>query len=186
MRTLASLLLCLVACDVQCAPTLNANVDASSRDTPAKTEAPRVGTPVVAGSVCPGPTHDGVTSCFPSECSVGHWCDDAGPATCKPGCVSDTNCGPRDTCVREPNALVGRCESCVGKTPVEPKAGCVVPERSGTTKCFPECPAGQRCDDTDLPKCVPGCASDDNCGPSERCDREAGAVLGVCRSCYFE
>jgi hypothetical protein len=182
----AGILLVLAACDVDCAgPSCNANVDVNVPPTkgPARTD-------VRAGSAdpqaCPGPAHSGLTSCFPGECSVGHWCDDVADATCKPGCVSDENCGPRDICVREGDAAIGRCESCGTLTAHEPKAGCVVPSRTGTTKCFPDCPAGQHCVDTGTQHCEPGCASDENCGPSEHCARAAGAALGVCRSCFFD
>lgn len=173
--------LALVACDVDCAPSVDIAVSAPAKSTPATGSAP--GT---EQSACPGPPHAGTTSCFPGECSVGHWCDDASADACRPGCVSDENCGPRDICVREGDAAVGRCESCGGRPAHEPKAGCVVPSRSGTTKCFPDCPAGQHCVDEGTEHCEPGCASDENCGPSEYCMRAGTSPLGVCRSCFFD
>jgi hypothetical protein len=36
-----------------------------------------------------------------------------------------------------------------------------------------------------MPHCDPGCTSDENCGPTERCERDDASPLGVCRSCAF-
>lgn len=135
---------------------------------------------------CPGPRHDGNTGCFPGSCAPGQYCDDP-THTCTPGCVSDTNCGPRDTCVRGEGEVVGRCESCGDHEAHDPEPNCVDASRTGTTACFPgNCEPGQYCVSRGLNHCEPGCASDDNCGPMEECVREAGAAVGACRSCYFD
>lgn len=183
-RSLLVLAMLAAACgDVRCAPSCTTDID--------------VGAPTRAGqggahegsadATCPGPARSGTTSCFPGECPVGQYCDDTAMPTCRPGCASDASCGPRDVCVREGEAAIGRCESCLGREAHEPAPGCVVASRTGTTSCFPgECPVGQRCVDEAMPHCEPGCASDENCGPAEHCVRKDGAVIGVCRSCFYD
>lgn len=182
-RCIGFLAVFVAACDVDCAPSFDIAVSAPETSPRGVAEP---GAPSAEPKACPGPARTGTTSCFPGECSVGHWCDDVANATCKPGCTSDENCGPRDICVREGDAAVGRCEPCSGHRQHEAAPGCVVPSRSGITKCFPECPAGQHCVDEGTSHCEPGCASDENCGPTEQCVRASSAALGVCRSCYFD
>ncbi len=190
LRALLSIsVVVLAGCELRCAPTCNADVDVA---TPSDHHDVRTGPAAEGGSVgaageCSGPTRSGTTSCFPGECPPGQYCDDTGMATCRPGCASDASCGPREICVREGDAALGRCESCASHTAHEPAPGCVVPARTGVTSCFPgECPVGQRCVDEGMPHCEPGCASDESCGPAEYCLRKPGAALGVCRSCYYD
>jgi len=182
LRALSILVVSLAGCgDVRCAPSCNAAVDV---DLPAASS-PSVGLKDGSADVCPGPAHSGVTSCFPSECPAGQYCDDAGMPTCRPGCASDASCGPRELCVREGEAALGRCEPCSDHAAHDPAPGCVVASRTGTTPCFPgECPVGQRCVSEGMPHCEPGCTSDENCGPAEFCRREGSSPLGVCRSCF--
>lgn len=180
VATLGSVVLLLLAgCDVRCAPSCSTDaVVVVDRESSAKT------TGGSAASACPGPTHSGTTDCFPSTCSAGQYCDDP-VSECRPGCVTDSNCGPRDVCVRADGATIGRCESCAGFTFEKSAKGCVVDTRSGTTACFPgECPVGQYCVDGASSHCQPGCVSDENCGPAERCDRAPAATIGVCTSCF--
>lgn len=136
-------------------------------------------------ATCPGPARTGDSPCFFHDCSAGMYCDDVRTPDCRPGCASDEDCGPRDTCVRTGTAALGRCESCAKHTAHAAAPGCVVEARTGRSRCsHSECGPGQYCDDASW-GCVPGCASDENCGPSESCERAPGASVGVCRSCFF-
>lgn len=133
---------------------------------------------------CPGRARTGITECFANPCGPGLYCDETTLRECRPGCTSDANCGPRDICVREGTAALGRCESCGGHERHAAAPGCVEPSRTGATPCFfGDCGAGQFCGSE--ARCVPGCVSDENCSAEEHCAREPGSVLGVCRSCYF-
>lgn len=163
------------------------DADGAERDTAAPSGSPSRSTaPTGSSTACPGPRHDGRTGCFPFECSVGQYCDDR-TTTCKLGCITDANCGPRDTCVRAAGESLGRCEACARQTSHEPAAGCGDPHRNGITECFPgHCEPGQYCvDGRGLSRCDLGCVSDDNCFGTEYCHREPDELVGVCRSCFF-
>ncbi len=189
-------LLAVAACTVDIHPGCNASgnldVDVDANDAPTKPRAddeapaadPEPPAPPVDRS-CPGPRHNGATECFPGRCSAGQYCNDP-TSDCLPGCVSDANCGPRDTCVRTGGDPIGRCEPCVEQASHEPAEHCVDPRRRGATACFPgSCEPGQYCVSRGLNHCEPGCVSDDNCGPTETCTRPEGYAVGICRSCYF-
>lgn len=64
-------------------------------------------------------------------------------------------------------------------------SSCGSPGRSGQTDCsgVTTCNAGQYCDDSGFPTCVPGCTSDTNCGPNEFCARPVGEAIGACQAC---
>jgi len=187
----------LAACkvDVQptCSPSATVEVNEAQRGTDSRepsSDEPKPQPDVEAKPPppvrCPGPRHDGNSECFPGSCAPGQYCDDP-THRCVPGCVSDENCGPKDTCVRPEGDAIGRCESCGDHEAHEPEPNCVDASRTGTTACFPgSCEPGQYCVSRGLNHCEPGCASDDNCGPMEQCVRQAGAAVGVCRSCYFD
>lgn len=182
----AWLLTSLAGCEVTLAPSCNASGEAVvdvSEERPGAGGTPRTSSPA---AVCPGPRRSGLTECFPGECGPGQYCDDrSGHATCRPGCTSDMNCGDIDVCVRAAGAAIGRCESCA-EQPRRTLDACGSPDRAGTTPCFPgECAAGQYCVDAGLSHCEPGCTSDANCGPAERCERPEGSALGICQSCDF-
>lgn len=186
-RRLGLMLLAMsvLGCEVTLAPTCNARgevvVDGTERDVAVER------TQSSEAASCPGAPRSGITECFPGECGPGQFCDErsGGIAECRPGCTTDQGCGPRDVCVRAAGSAIGRCEPCAEQTRRE-LAGCGAADRSGTTPCFPgECGPGQYCVSTGMPHCEPGCTSDENCGPTERCEREAGSALGVCRSCDF-
>ena len=184
-RALLLVVASLAGCgDVRCAPSCNATLDVDAPGPTIPGRGLKEGSPA-ADPACPGPPRSGVTSCFPSECPAGQYCDDTGMPTCRPGCASDASCGPRELCVREGEAALGRCEPCSDHATHDPAPGCVVASRTGTTPCFPgECPVGQRCVGEGMPHCEPGCTSDENCGPAEYCMRADGSALGVCRSCF--
>jgi hypothetical protein len=167
----------LPACDVNLWPSCKVEVGSRDHATEPRPASSRSAT-------CPGPARSGSTGCFPGTCGPGQYCDDV-VSECRPGCVTDENCGPRDACVRADDATAGRCEACSGLAFGPAAPACVVPERVGVTPCFPgECPVGQYCVDGDISHCEPGCVSDENCGPAERCDRAPAAALGMCRSCF--
>ncbi|MBL8945111.1 MAG: hypothetical protein JNK45_18240 [Myxococcales bacterium] len=173
----------LVGCQWQLQPSCSVEhvgpeiADAPGERRPAATPEP---------AMCPGPARTGDSPCFFHDCSAGMYCDDLDTPDCRPGCASDEDCGPRDTCVRSGGGAVGRCEPCAQHTAHAPPPGCVVPSRTGRSRCTgSDCGAGQYCDDAANWSCVPGCASDENCGPSEFCERSAGASVGACRSCFF-
>ena len=175
------LVACLSGCEVTLAPSCNAQgeVVVDDSDRPGRVERP--------AAACPGVPRSGITECFPGECGAGQFCDErsGGHADCRPGCTSDEGCGPRDVCVREGGSAIGRCEPCRDQ-PRRELEGCGAADRTGTTPCFPgQCGPGQYCVSAGMPHCEPGCTSDENCGPTERCEREAGSALGVCRSCDF-
>jgi hypothetical protein len=180
------LIACVAACEVTLSPTCNAQgevvVDDSDRD--GVVERSEAGSDA---AVCPGRPRSGITECFPGECGPGQFCDErsGGIAECRPGCTSDEGCGSRDVCVRQDGSAIGRCEPC-GQQARRELEGCGAADRSGTTPCFPgQCGPGQYCVSRGMSRCEPGCTSDENCGPTERCEREAGSALGVCRSCDF-
>lgn len=83
-----------------------------------------------------------------------------------------------------------------GGTTADPSS-CTVAGRAGKSQCqadsppgFPAkdpitCSAGTFCYTGSAyeAKCQPGCQSDENCGPSERCVRCSGSAAGSCRTC---
>ncbi len=165
----------LGACELQLAPSCAVQTDRVET-------APREGD-AGAPTSCPGPARSGRTRCGEIECGPALHCVESPLPQCEPGCTSDLHCGGRDACVRAPGEASGRCEPCAQQRFQDAAAGCVVPGRTGETECFfAPCTAGSFCDPEQ--HCAPGCASDENCGPTEYCVRAAGAVLGACRSCY--
>ncbi|MBX7084114.1 MAG: hypothetical protein K1X88_33205 [Nannocystaceae bacterium] len=163
-----------VGCELRLAPSCAVQTDGA--------DAPRREDGATAGA-CPGPGRSGQTQCGARECSAGLHCVESPLPQCEPGCTSDLHCGARDACVRAPGEATGRCEPCAQQQWREAPAGCVVAERSGSSDCFfAPCTAGSYCDPAQ--HCTPGCASDENCGPTEQCVRAPGAAVGVCRSCY--
>ncbi len=180
----ALLLWSLVGCEVTFAPSFDPRGEIVLNEG----EGGRAQSNDGGGRACPGPVRSGITECFPGECGPGQFCDErsGGSGECRPGCTSDQGCGPNDVCVRAPGSAIGRCEPCRDR-PKRAIEGCGAPDRSGMTPCFPgQCGPGQYCVDRGMPHCEPGCTSDENCGPTERCEREDGSALGVCRSCDFE
>jgi hypothetical protein len=180
----------LLGCTVFVAPTCMAVLgfdDDPDENEPildeGETSAPRVN----AEPACPGAHRTGITACFPGQCGPGQYCDDRSRGgECRPGCTSDANCGAQDTCVRVGDAVIGRCEPCRDQTR-RARDVCVSTQRSGSTPCFPgRCGAGQYCVGEGLSHCEPGCVSNENCAPTERCERASDSPLGVCRSCTFE
>jgi hypothetical protein len=54
----------------------------------------------------------------------------------------------------------------------------------GTPTTTIDCSAGTFCyTPNGIPQCQPGCTSDENCGPSERCIRCDGPASGQCNAC---
>lgn len=81
--------------------------------------------------------------------------------------------------------VAGALTAC-GNQPMMPAGPtCGSPGRSGQTDCsgVTTCNAGQYCDDSGFPTCVPGCTSDLNCGPNEVCARPVGEPIGACQAC---
>ena len=138
-----------------------------------------------ASSACGRGGREGRSECR-SECAAGQYCDDTDTIReCAPGCTSDEQCGPNDFCQRDRGAAIGTCTSCRDATFGAARASCIDMGRTGMTDCRSTCGPGQYCNDGDVIRfCDPGCTSDLNCGPTEYCDREAGAAVGVCASCY--
>jgi hypothetical protein len=179
MRKLACLLpalLVLVACQVSLSPSCAVDADVEGDKPGARSHD--------GPSSCPGPRGGGETACGFESCGPGQSCDQNDLPECRPGCSSDEHCAPTDRCVREPGATVGRCESCGGLAFADPPPHCIDPARTGKSDCFHDCGPGTYCRDEGIPQCVPGCVTDANCGPSERCDRPGTAKVGTCRSCY--
>lgn len=169
--------LALSACSLHVEPSCDVRGQTSGGE-------PSVEPPGADAPACPGRARTGTTACFATPCGPGLYCDESTLRECRPGCVSDENCGPRDRCVRGEGAAVGRCEACSDHTPHPAAAHCVAPARTGTSPCFfGDCGPGQFCGGDQ--RCVPGCVSDENCSGEEQCVREPGVAQGVCRSCYF-
>ena len=180
VRRCVLMFVAVAGCELTCAPTCSprGEIEMNQGVSPA---------PDASARACPGTPRSGITECFPGECGPGQFCDERAGShgSCRPGCTSDQGCGPRDVCVREASSAIGRCEPCAEQAPRSLDA-CGARERSGSTPCFPgSCGPGQYCIDEGMPHCEPGCTSDENCGPTERCEREGTAALGVCRSCAF-
>jgi hypothetical protein len=178
----------LLGCTVFVAPTCMAVLGLDGGHDEDEAHGEDGGPRASAEPACPGAQHrTGSTECFPGECGPGQYCDDRSlPSVCHPGCTSDANCGADDTCVRVGDAAIGRCEPCREQTRRDEDV-CVTTQRTGSTPCFPgRCGPGQYCVDTGLSHCEPGCVSNENCAPTERCERTTDGALGVCRSCTFE
>lgn len=137
-----------------------------------------------APAACPGPRGTGTTPCSGDGCGPGQMCDQSGLPECRPGCSSDEHCARTDQCVRPAGETVGRCERCDSGAFGEPAPGCVDAGRTGVTDCFHDCGPGTYCRDVGIPECVPGCVTDGNCGPTERCERPGTSKVGTCTSCY--